>query len=71
MVTLDNASSITLTVPTNASVAFPIGTNIDIVRKGAGSVTVSSSATIRSADGYSKLRVQYSSATLTKIATDE
>ena len=71
LVTLDNTSAITLTVPTNASVAFPIGTVIDICRKNTGTVTLSSSATINSADGDMKLRVRYSCATLTKIGTDE
>jgi len=72
LVTLDNASAITLTIPTNASVAFPIGTTINLYRKGAGSVTVGgASVTIRSADSKLKLRAQYSTASLTKIGTDE
>jgi len=72
LVTLDNASAITLTIPTNASVAFPIGTTINLYRKGAGTVTVGgASVTIRSADSKLKLRVQYSTASLTKIGTDE
>jgi len=71
-VTMDNASAMTLTIPANASVAFPVGTTIDVVRKGAGTLTINiTSDTLRSADSYTKLRVQYSSATLTKIGTTE
>ncbi len=36
-----NSGAITLTVPNNASVAFPVGTEILIFRKGGGKVTVS------------------------------
>lgn len=72
LITLSNAAAITLTVPTNASVAFPIGTQITIVQLGAGQVTVAGAAppNLYSADGDKKLRVQYSSATLIKIAAD-
>ena len=70
IVTLANASAITLTVPTNASVAFPVGTTVTIAQTGAGQVTVSSSATIRATPG-AKLRARYSTASLIKIATDE
>ena len=39
-VTLNNASAVTVTIPTNASVAFETGTQIRLVNKGAGTVTV-------------------------------
>lgn len=70
-VTLSNASAITLTVPTNSSVAFPIGTQVNIVQLGAGQVTVSTSATLRGYGSRYKLIGQYAAATLIKIATDE
>jgi hypothetical protein len=70
-VTLDSTSSITLTVPTNASVAFPIGSQVNIIQINTGQVTVSSSATIRSQGAKLKLNGQYAAATLLKIATDE
>ena len=41
IVTCDNAAAITVTIPTNASVAFPIGTEIEIWQLGVGTVTVS------------------------------
>ena len=53
LVALDNAGSITLEVPANATVAFPIGTRIDFYQKGAGAVTVTGAAgvTINAAGG--------------------
>jgi hypothetical protein len=71
LVTLTNAAAITLTVPTNASVAFPIGTQILLYQGGAGQVTISSSATIRSQGTKLKLFGQYAVAGLLKVATDE
>lgn len=69
---LNNGSAITLTVPPNSSVAFPIGAEVTIVQKGAGQVTITagSGVTLYAADSELKTRVQYSSAVLTKIATD-
>ena len=71
-VTLSNASAITLTIPTNASVAFPIGTQVNIVQLGAGQVTVGGAGvTIRSQGTKLKLNGIYSAGTLVKINTDE
>ena len=41
LVEMDLGTSMTLTVPTNAVVGFDIGTQILIVQKGAGQVTIS------------------------------
>ena len=71
VVSLTNAAAITLTVPTNASVAFPVGTQILLYQGGAGQVTISSSATIRSQGTKLKLFGQYAVAGLLKVATDE
>jgi hypothetical protein len=71
VVTLSNASGITVTVPTNASVAFPIGVQVNLVQLGAGQVTVTSSATIRSQGSKLKLNGQYAAASLLKVAADE
>lgn len=62
----------TLTVPTNASVAFPLGTQIIISQEGTGQVIVAgaSGVTINSADGNLKSRVQFSTLTLIKEATN-
>lgn len=69
LVTLSNAGAIALTVPTNASVAFPIGTRIDLVQKGAGQVTVGGTPTVNSTP-TKKTRAQYSGMTLVKEDTD-
>lgn len=71
-VTVSNASANTCTVPPNSSVAFPVGTVINVVQIGAGQTTITAGAgvTINSADAKLKLRVQYSGATLVKTATD-
>ena len=44
LVTRSNASASTMTIPTNASVAFPVGTVITVLNKGAGAVTISGAA---------------------------
>jgi hypothetical protein len=63
---LNNASAITLTVPPNSSVAYPVGTRIDLVQSGAGQVTVAAGAgvTINSKGAALKLTGQWSGATL-------
>jgi len=71
VVSLTNAAAITLTVPTNASVAFPIGTQILLYQGGAGQVTISSSATLRSQGSKLKISGQYGVAGLLKVDTDE
>ena len=71
IVTLNNASAITLTIPTNASVAYEIGTVINLIQLGAGQVTVAGAGgvTVNTAIGL-KIRAQYSVAACIKIATD-
>jgi hypothetical protein len=71
LVTLSNASAITLTVPTNSSVAFEIGDQVNLLQLGAGQVTVSGAGvTFRSEGSKLKLKGQYAMATLVKIDTD-
>lgn len=63
----------TLTIPTNASVAFPIGTQIVLRQTGSGAITftpVSIDVTIQSLDGLLVFSGQYAGATLIKTATD-
>lgn len=71
LVELNNASAITLTVPTNASVAFPIGTQVTLLQTGAGQVTIAgaSGVTVNATPGL-KLRAQWSAATLIKRDTN-
>jgi len=65
-VDLNNASSISMTVPPNSGVAFPVGVRIDLVQSGAGQVTVvaGSGVTINSKAGNLKIKGQWSAATL-------
>ena len=77
LVTASNASAQTYSIPTNANVAYPIGSQINIIAIGAGQVTiqaVTSGTTTVLSNGATaaapKLRVQYSSATLVKVGTD-
>lgn len=69
--TLSNASAITLTVPTNASVAFPVGSIVSLAQTGAGLVTITAAVgvTINATPGL-KIAAQYGVAELLKTATD-
>jgi cytoskeletal protein CcmA (bactofilin family) len=71
LVTMDNGSTMTLTVPANSSVSFQIGDRIDILRKGSGELTIGYpvGVVINGTPGL-KLRAQWSSATLVKLDTD-
>ena len=72
LVTLNNGSAIALTVPTNASVAFDIGDQINLLQLGAGQVTVAGDAgvTVSSEGAKLKLKDQYAIGTLVKTGTD-
>jgi len=71
LVEMSNASANNLTVPLNSSVAYPVGSQINILQTGAGQTTVvaTGGVTINATPGL-KLRTQWSSATLIKRATD-
>jgi len=72
VVSLTNAASITLTIPTNATVAFPTGTQILLYQGGAGQVTVSGAGvTIRAQGSKTKINGQYAIAGLLKVDTNE
>jgi hypothetical protein len=77
LITASNASAQTYSIPTNASVAFPIGCQINIIQIGAGQVTInavtSGTTSVLSTGATAaapKLRAQYSVATLIKAGTD-
>ncbi len=73
VVEMEKGSGNTLTVPANATVAFPTGTVIEIVQTGAGQTTIAAAGgvTIKSAGTRLKLVQQYSAATLYKRATND
>lgn len=69
-VTLDNASAITLTVPTNGTVTMVNGTRIELSTLGAGTVTVSPAGGV-TVNGIPGLKIpQYATGTLTKISAN-
>jgi len=72
-ITMSNAAASTLTIPLNASVAYPLGTVITVQQLGAGQVTLTPTAgvTFQSADNAYKLVKQYSIACLIKVAMDD
>ena len=72
LVTCDNAASIALTIVPNSSVAFGIGTQINVMQLGAGTVTITAGAgvTLRSDGSKLKTNAQYAVATCLKIASD-
>ena len=70
LITLNNASAITFTLPLNASVAYPIGTQLNLMQIGAGAVTVASGGTTLGGTPSLIFRAQYSMVTLFKINTD-
>jgi hypothetical protein len=77
LVTASNASAQTYSIPTNATTAFPIGTQLNLIQIGAGQVTVSAATpgttTVVSTGATSaspKCRAQFSAITLVKRDTD-
>ena len=71
LIEMGSASAMTLTIPLNSAVAFPVGTSIDILQTSTGQVTIAGDAgvTVNSTPGL-KLRTQWSTATLFKRATN-
>jgi len=71
LIEVSSATGVTITIPTNTAVAYPIGTSIDILQTGAGQVTVAgdSGVTVNATPGL-KLRTTWSSATLFKRAAN-
>ena len=71
LIEMGKATAQNLTVPLNSSVAFPVGTRIDVLQTGAGQVTVvaTGGVTVNAKTGR-KLAGQWAGATLIKRATD-
>jgi hypothetical protein len=72
LVTMSNASANTFTVPPNSSVAFGIGTQINIAQLGAGSTSIVAGAgvTLNSAGAKLTLDAQYAICTCVKTDTN-
>lgn len=73
LIEMNSAGAVTLTIPKNSDVAFPIGTQILVSQYGAGQVTFNTgiAVTVRSSGGKTKTAAQYAMATLVKRGTDE
>lgn len=71
MIEVASSSATTLTIPTNATVAYPVGTSIDVLQTSTGQVTIAGAGgvTVNATPGL-KLRTQWSGVTLFKRATD-
>ena len=73
LVTMSNASANTFTIPPNSSVAFGIGTQLNIAQLGAGATTIVAGAgvTLNSDGAKLKLNAQYALCTCVKTGTNE
>ena len=71
LITLANSSPITVTIPPNSSVAYPIGAQISFNQYGTGQVTFQggSGVTVNATPGY-KSRAQFSSVTAIQISSN-
>jgi ethanolamine ammonia-lyase large subunit len=76
LVPMNKATAVAFKIPTNASVAFPVGTAITVLNKGAGVCTISAvtsgTTTVLSAGAVaaSPTLTQYKTAVCIKTATD-
>ena len=72
LVTMSNASANNFTVPPNSSVAFGVGTQLNIAQLGAGQTTIVAGAgvTLNSAGSKLKLSAQFAVATCVKTDTN-
>lgn len=69
-VEVTSATAVTITVPTNASVAYPVGTLIEVAQTGVGQVTIAGAGVTLQSPASLKSRTQYSTIVLRKRATD-
>ena len=73
LIEVDSTSAVTLSIPTDASVNYPVGTTIDILQTNTGQVTIAAATpattTVNATPGL-KLRTRWSSATLLKRAAN-
>lgn len=70
---VNSSSDVTATIPANASVAFPVGTEVEIAQLGSGAVTIAgaSGVTIDSLDSMLSIAGQYANVCLKKIGANE
>jgi len=68
----NSSSALTFTIPTNASVSFPIGTEIHIYRFGSGELSIApaSGVSLSSDGGKRNVSAQHTAVTIKKILSD-
>jgi hypothetical protein len=75
LIEMNVATANTVNVPTNAQVAFRVGTKVDVVQYGAGQTTITASRAsgvqLRTANGWSKINARYGVASLVKVGPNE
>lgn len=71
LIEMSSTSALTLTIPTDSTFNFPVGTSIDILQTNTGQVTIAGAGgvTVNATPGL-KLRTRWSSATLFKRAAN-
>ena len=73
LIEVSSATGVTISIPVDATLNYPIGTSIDILQTGAGQVTIAAvtpgTTTVNATPGL-KLRTTWSSATLFKRAAN-
>ncbi len=72
LLSANSASALTVTIPLNATAAFPVGTEIELCQYGVGAVTVAATegVTLLSMDASVSAAGQYACMTLKKLDTD-
>ena len=67
-----SGSNVTVTIPLNSSVPFPLGTVLTMYRYGTGELEVAATGgvTLNSASGYKRANVRYQALELYKVDTD-
>lgn len=71
LIEVNSSSATTITIPTDATLNFPVGTSLDILQTNTGQVTIAGAGgvTVNATPGL-KLRTQWSSATIFKRAAN-
>ena len=70
MIYYSNAAQVTVTIPTNASVAFPVGTRMMLLSTGAGGVTLTTTSLTLLGSSPNKTIAVNEAIYIEKVATD-
>jgi len=73
MLEVNASAAATITIPTDAAVAFPVGTEIEVSQEGAGEVTITPAGgvTLNSFENKRKIDGRYSVVVLKKRAAND